>query len=272
MKNSKRFLLTLISLICLANAAQAHYDPKLGCWLNRDPSGEEGGLNLYGMVGGAEMNNLVSRVDYLGLFDIYTETEGTGHVGVSVNGTNYDFGRYAGKYPGVGQAGPNILKKTTGEPKSASEPTFERHNFDCCPEVDAAVKKHLDNIFDKSQKDLPAEVKKKLRQSSGRSLPENERYTGQDWGIFGPNCKTCSLDAVRKGLQDAINSGKLSDDCKTKAQKALNDLGKAGGGLTPASVDKALDKTNPSKPSANPPAVPGAPGGNQQGGNSSGSS
>jgi len=64
MKNSKRFLLTLISLICLANAAQAHYDPKLGCWLNRDPSGEEGGLNLYGMVG----NDTVDGIDYLGLW------------------------------------------------------------------------------------------------------------------------------------------------------------------------------------------------------------
>ncbi len=63
MKNSKRFLLTLISLICLANAAQAHYDPKIGGWLNRDPIEENGGPNLYGMVG----NNLVNGVDLLGL-------------------------------------------------------------------------------------------------------------------------------------------------------------------------------------------------------------
>ena len=39
------------------------YDPGAGRWLNRDPIGERGGLNLYGMVG----NNPVSRVDVLGL-------------------------------------------------------------------------------------------------------------------------------------------------------------------------------------------------------------
>jgi len=63
MKKSKRFLLTLISFICLANAAQAHYDPKMGCWLSRDPIEEAGGLNLYGMVG----NKILNHFDYLGL-------------------------------------------------------------------------------------------------------------------------------------------------------------------------------------------------------------
>jgi len=63
MKNFKRSLLTLISLICLANAAQAHYDPKLGSWLSRDPIGERGGINLSGMVA----DDAVNRVDILGL-------------------------------------------------------------------------------------------------------------------------------------------------------------------------------------------------------------
>jgi len=63
MKKSKRFLLTLISLICLANAAQAHYDPKIGGWLARDPMGEGGGLSLYGMIG----NDPVNHWDLLGL-------------------------------------------------------------------------------------------------------------------------------------------------------------------------------------------------------------
>jgi uncharacterized protein RhaS with RHS repeats len=39
------------------------YDPGAGRWLNRDPIGEEGGVNLYGMVG----NDAVGRVDVLGL-------------------------------------------------------------------------------------------------------------------------------------------------------------------------------------------------------------
>jgi RHS repeat-associated protein len=39
------------------------YDPGAGRWLNRDPIGERGGVNLYGMVG----NDAVGRVDVLGL-------------------------------------------------------------------------------------------------------------------------------------------------------------------------------------------------------------
>jgi uncharacterized protein RhaS with RHS repeats len=39
------------------------YDPGAGRWLNRDPIGEKGGVNLYGMVG----NDGVGRWDRLGL-------------------------------------------------------------------------------------------------------------------------------------------------------------------------------------------------------------
>ena len=42
-----------------------YYSPDLGRWLNRDPIGEEGGLNLYGMVG----NDPVNFFDLLGLED-----------------------------------------------------------------------------------------------------------------------------------------------------------------------------------------------------------
>ena len=39
------------------------YQPETGRWLSRDPLGEQGGSNLYGMVG----NNEVNRIDLLGL-------------------------------------------------------------------------------------------------------------------------------------------------------------------------------------------------------------
>ena len=39
-----------------------YYAPEVGRWLNRDPIGERGGINLYGMVG----NDAVNQVDYLG--------------------------------------------------------------------------------------------------------------------------------------------------------------------------------------------------------------
>jgi RHS repeat-associated protein len=42
-----------------------HYDPVHGRWLSRDPIGEAGGLNLYGMVG----NDPVNGIDVMGLYD-----------------------------------------------------------------------------------------------------------------------------------------------------------------------------------------------------------
>lgn len=45
------------------------YYPPNARWLNRDPIGEKGGVNLYGMVG----NDAVNRWDYLGLADILVE-------------------------------------------------------------------------------------------------------------------------------------------------------------------------------------------------------
>ncbi|MFO1492131.1 MAG: RHS repeat-associated core domain-containing protein [Kiritimatiellia bacterium] len=49
------------------------YSPWLGRWLSRDPIGEAGGLNLYGMVG----NNPVNAVDPLGL-DLINNSGGWG--------------------------------------------------------------------------------------------------------------------------------------------------------------------------------------------------
>lgn len=43
--------------------AYRYYDPATGRWPSRDPIGERGGLNLYGMVG----NNALNRSDILGL-------------------------------------------------------------------------------------------------------------------------------------------------------------------------------------------------------------
>ncbi len=39
-----------------------YYSAELGRWINRDPIGEEGGINLYQVVS----NNIVGRIDYLG--------------------------------------------------------------------------------------------------------------------------------------------------------------------------------------------------------------
>jgi RHS repeat-associated protein len=46
------------------------YDPPNGRWLNRDPIGEQGGINLYEMVG----NDIVNGWDYLGLLEVLVVT------------------------------------------------------------------------------------------------------------------------------------------------------------------------------------------------------
>lgn len=63
MKDLKFILLALMHLVFLASSVQAHYDPNIGRWLNRDPIMEEGGVNLYGFVD----NDGLNSTDYLGL-------------------------------------------------------------------------------------------------------------------------------------------------------------------------------------------------------------
>ena len=53
------------------------YDPGAGRWLNRDPIGERGGLNLYGMVG----NDAVNWIDYLGWDPFAVHSTGNKKVG-----------------------------------------------------------------------------------------------------------------------------------------------------------------------------------------------
>jgi RHS repeat-associated protein len=49
-----------------------YYDPEVGRFINKDPIGYEGGINLYGYVGG----NPTHWVDPLGLFDAFILAEG----------------------------------------------------------------------------------------------------------------------------------------------------------------------------------------------------
>jgi RHS repeat-associated protein len=50
-----------------------YYSPSLGRFINRDPIGEQGGINLYAFVG----NDPVNRWDYLGLNDTMIDPDGT---------------------------------------------------------------------------------------------------------------------------------------------------------------------------------------------------
>lgn len=54
----------------LAYYGYRYYNPEMGRWVNRDPIGEQGGINLYGMVG----NDAVNQWDYLGEYSFKNDT------------------------------------------------------------------------------------------------------------------------------------------------------------------------------------------------------
>ena len=59
----RRILFIFLLALATVLPARAWYDPGQGRWCSRDPIGEQGGLNLYGMT----RNSPVDRVDRLGL-------------------------------------------------------------------------------------------------------------------------------------------------------------------------------------------------------------
>jgi hypothetical protein len=70
MKVLNKYFIIVAAALFIATEAHAvltwarPYDPNLGRWIQRDPIGEQGGLNLYGYVG----NDPINSIDPLGLF------------------------------------------------------------------------------------------------------------------------------------------------------------------------------------------------------------
>lgn len=56
----------LLLLIAFSNLAHAFYDPGQGRWVSRDPIGQQGGHNLYGILS----NDAVNAIDSLGLLKV----------------------------------------------------------------------------------------------------------------------------------------------------------------------------------------------------------
>jgi RHS repeat-associated protein len=72
------------------------YAPSIGRWINRDPLGEAGGLNLYGFV----LNNPVNLIDPTGEIANFA-TAGAGAVFGGVGGAAYSFFSQIGKPGGI---------------------------------------------------------------------------------------------------------------------------------------------------------------------------
>ena len=68
MNTRLRHWLFCILCLILTTTASAFYDPHIGRWINRDPIGEDGGLNIYGFC----LNNAVLLVDRNGREIVFT--------------------------------------------------------------------------------------------------------------------------------------------------------------------------------------------------------
>ena len=101
-----------------------YYDPATGRWPSRDPIGEDGGLNLYGMV----RNNTCILIDYLGLcsngeiedsagacccekdmkeVQLQIDSTGIGHAQLKIEGEADPHGWFPGSVAaGIGLPGP----------------------------------------------------------------------------------------------------------------------------------------------------------------------
>ena len=64
--NNRLALLAFAAIFSTVFNVRAFYDPTIGRWASRDPVGEYGGVNLYGIL----QNDPVNYYDYLGLYSI----------------------------------------------------------------------------------------------------------------------------------------------------------------------------------------------------------
>ncbi len=151
-----------------------HYSPELGRWLSRDPIGERGGVNLYGMIG----NDAVNKWDKLGLIG------GPGIGGPQWPGMpGYNPTPPAGPHP---DNNPNQLGESFPDPYPAClNDGWTRHCVNSC------ILQHQTGMDWLTQM---------LAQASGHDLPGN------------PDRDQADVDANQAGI-DAANSNGAFSSC-----------------------------------------------------------
>jgi RHS repeat-associated protein len=199
-----------------------YYNPSTGRWLSRDPMEEDSSVNLYGYID----NEPIDGYDFLGLFDLYTHTDGSGgHAGITDDqGVNYDYGRYYGTYSGKGglHAGPNILIISTGWPPQGKEHSWQDFHFAVCPDLDKAIREALVKEVAKGKNPWPDDVLKKFK-SPPKALSPDALYMGTDWSVFGPNCATFTTSVVSDAASRVLKDPKTTKLAKDEAG-VLQDL------------------------------------------------
>lgn len=227
-----KFITAVLFINCVLSSS-AYYNPEQGRWLSRDPIEEPGGENLYSMVENCPIN----KVDFLGLFEIYTHSRGWGHVGITDDdGSTYDYGRYRATYSGKGglHKGPNILKK------SSTAPNAERtYHFDVCPGLEKKIKASLVSKLNSGSNVWPENVLTKYRVAPS-PLSDTERYMGSDWTLTD-NCITFTFSALVGAVKSVSEDPKATAREKEQAKILISLAWSAVWATTPDQITSTLD-------------------------------
>jgi hypothetical protein len=204
---------------------------------------EEGGNHLYAIC----QNDQLNQFDYLGWFDIYTHSDGWGHVGIADDqGANYDYGRYRGTYSwlygGLLGTGPNILVKSNGWPPRGISHSFIVFHFDVCPSLDKKVRDALAEELAKGQTMWPEDVLKRYR-TPPSPLSNSERYMGSDWSL-SDNCVTFTFHAIASAIRKAANEPSLTQREKDEALVLLDLVEGSVVRFRPSSINSMLEQAD----------------------------
>ncbi|WP_061207197.1 RHS repeat-associated core domain-containing protein [Leptospira santarosai] len=220
-----------------------YYDPGIARFTSADTiiDGEfdTQGWNRFSYVKG----NPIGAKDPSGHFEIHAHDEGTGHIGASVNGKSYDFGRYKGEYTDSLYSGPNILKEgnKTSQQKYMNNKGGSIYKVEVSKELDKAIEKSFAKQMKEYDKAFPKDIKERMP-SGNRNLSSNERYTKSDWGVSGPNCVTNTEKTLRDSMNNVISTSK-NKKLVEEAKNTNSTLDKIFSlTVTPGGVKSNLDK------------------------------
>jgi hypothetical protein len=158
------------------------YRPDLQRWLNRDPIGEAGGINLYVYVG----NDPINYVDSLGLDVTYivnsSGAQGNGHAGEIVGqpgGDNFTYHSFSPEHPGW----------------PSDKGKYDQQGFKSYEDALNYAKKHGYNKYAKYKCDAG---------NDQAARDAAKKFSGTDYNVGSHNCQdmvNCSMNAAGLDFQ-----------------------------------------------------------------------